>query len=297
MSRFTAIDLSQLPPPEILETLDFEVILAELKQDFKARWEAARAVNDAIPEYDVELLEGDPAVMLLEAAAYREILLRARVNDGAKALLLAYSYGSNLDHLSSIYGVKREDNESDDRLITRTQAAPEAFSTGGPEGAYEFHAINVSPNIRQVAVLTPEEGSGEVHLIPLMNDGDGTPGQEIISAIYRKIAEKDIGLVTDIIVVRAPRVISYLIDVTLYHSSGPSAAALVEESRQNLKAYVASRRVIGADIYEAGIIAAAKVGGVINVISNLNGDVSVAIDEVAFCTEINITTALIGGIP
>ena len=73
MSRFTAIDLSGLTPPDIIETVDFETIVKAMRDDLVARFPAIENVID---------LESEPARKLIEAFAYRETLLRARINDG-----------------------------------------------------------------------------------------------------------------------------------------------------------------------------------------------------------------------
>ena len=72
-----AIDLSRLPAPTVVEAIDYEMVLAALKADLVARW----------PDYTADL-ESDPAIKLLEVAAYREVLLRQRVNDAARAVLV-----------------------------------------------------------------------------------------------------------------------------------------------------------------------------------------------------------------
>jgi phage-related baseplate assembly protein len=63
MSRFTAIDLSGLAPPDILETLDFEAIVTAMRNDLVQRFPAIADVID---------LESEPARKLIEAFAYRE---------------------------------------------------------------------------------------------------------------------------------------------------------------------------------------------------------------------------------
>lgn len=63
------IDLSQLPEPEVIENLDFETIYQELLGDFR---EAMAG------EWTAEV-ESDPVLKLLQLAAYRELLLRARI--------------------------------------------------------------------------------------------------------------------------------------------------------------------------------------------------------------------------
>ena len=79
-------DLSSLPHPSVIEALSFEAIFGALQADFQSRY----------PQYSA-LLASDPAIKLLEVAAYREVLLRNRINAAAKASLLAFATGSDLD--------------------------------------------------------------------------------------------------------------------------------------------------------------------------------------------------------
>ena len=50
---------------------------------------------------------------MLETAAARETLLRARINDAAKANLVAFAGGGDLDHLAGFYDVVRLGGEAD----------------------------------------------------------------------------------------------------------------------------------------------------------------------------------------
>ena len=63
-----APELAGLPSPQVLETLRFEHIFDALLRDFQVRY----------PQYSA-LLASDPAIKLIEVAAYRELLLRARI--------------------------------------------------------------------------------------------------------------------------------------------------------------------------------------------------------------------------
>ena len=92
MSNSSVIDLSKLPTPKVIEELDYEVLFQEYLSDFTARDE----------EYD-GLLESDPAIIILEVMAYREMLVRKRINESAKATLLAFAKGSDLDHILAEY--------------------------------------------------------------------------------------------------------------------------------------------------------------------------------------------------
>lgn len=179
MSRFAAINLAKLPAPDVVETISFEAVLAGMIADLQARDPAFTA-----------LLESDPAIKILEVAAYREILLRQRVNEAAQAVMLAHAVGSDLDHLAALFGVERllvspgdpearppvpPVYETDDRLRARTQLALEGFSTAGPEGAYIFHALAASPLAKDIAVTSPLPG--EVVVTVLSTEGDGSTAE------------------------------------------------------------------------------------------------------------------------
>ena len=77
----TTQDLTQLPAPTVVEAMDFETILASHRADLIARYQAAAEVIG---------LESEPLAKLLEAHALRELIYRQRVNDAARAYLLAY---------------------------------------------------------------------------------------------------------------------------------------------------------------------------------------------------------------
>ena len=116
----TVSDLSSLPTPAVIETLSFETIFGELQAEFQTRY----------PDYSA-LLASDPAIKLLEVAAYREVLLRNRINAAAKASLLAFATGSDLDHLATFYGVTRLPGEDDEALRARTRQRIIGFANAG----------------------------------------------------------------------------------------------------------------------------------------------------------------------
>lgn len=165
----STVDLSLLAPPEVVETIDYESLLSARKARFVALAYAVSAEFGAEAEALMSL-ESEPAVKLLEEASYEEILIRQRVNEAARAVLLATAQGSDLDHLAALYGVSRltiapgdpdaippiaTTLESDAALRARTQMAPEGFSTAGPEGAYRFHALSADGQVLDVAVDSP----------------------------------------------------------------------------------------------------------------------------------------------
>ena len=146
------IDLSQLPPPVVVEPLDFETLFAQRKARF-----LALCPEDQREQYARTLeLESEPITMILEENCYRELLLRQRVNESARAVMVAYATDSDLDNLAANFNVERlvvtpEDDsvippvpavmESDTDLRTRTPEAFEGMSVAGPTAAYEFWEI------------------------------------------------------------------------------------------------------------------------------------------------------------
>lgn len=80
------------------------------------------------------------------------------------------------------------DAETDKRLRGRVQLAPERFSTCGPEDAYRYWAMSVSPAIVDVGVWVPEPG--QIRLAPLMTNGE-MPSAEILSAVFEAVSAKN----------------------------------------------------------------------------------------------------------
>jgi phage-related baseplate assembly protein len=87
------IDLSKLPAPALIDELDFEVILGNMRDKMR----------ELCPEWTGYELESDPANKVMEVAAYREMLIRQRVNEAARGVMMAFASGSDLDHLAAFY--------------------------------------------------------------------------------------------------------------------------------------------------------------------------------------------------
>ncbi|HCR1072455.1 TPA: baseplate assembly protein, partial [Enterobacter kobei] len=79
------VDLNQLAAPDVVEELDYETILTERKATLVSLYPEDQ--QDAIAR--TLLLESEPLVKLLQENAYREVIWRQRVNESARAVMLA----------------------------------------------------------------------------------------------------------------------------------------------------------------------------------------------------------------
>lgn len=180
----TLSDLASLPTPAVIETLSFETIFSELQAEFQSRY----------PDYSA-LLASDPAVKLLEVAAYREILLRNRINAAAKASLLAFATGSDLDHLAAFYGVTRLMDETDDALRLRTRQRIIGFANAGGAAHYRYWALSASTEVADVEVDSPEPGRVRISVLA-KGEADTVPGA-VLDAVRAVVLRDDIRVLTD----------------------------------------------------------------------------------------------------
>lgn len=275
-NSYAGIDLSQLPKPNIVEELDFEVILANQKDYFLS------LVKD---EYRAEVaatlaLESEPLTITMQSGSYREMNIRQRINDAARAVMLAYAIGTDLDQIAANFQVKRlviteadpstipptdAVYEDDTSLRRRTQMAFEGFSTAGPAGAYKFHGLSAHPKVLDIGVNGPKDRPGVVEIAVLSRDGDGSADAALIAAVADRLNIKEIRPLTDNVEVRSVQIINYDVTATLIFLQGPDTAVVTQAARDALDAYVNAQHQTGKDITRSGIFAALHREGVQNV--------------------------------
>lgn len=288
----TVIDLSRLKPPEVLASLDFAAIREKTIADLQALW----------PEYDTPL-ESDPAIKLLEVAALHELLENGRINDAVRSLLLAYARGAMLDHLGAGDGLERlvlqeetattpEVLESDDDFRRRIQMAPEMLPRAGITAAgYAVRALTAAPEVKDVKAL--RRGEGRVDLILLGRSFDGQLGPATVSKVNMALDREGVIQLTDVLTVRAARIVRYAPTIRLQIGHGPDAGLVKAEAERAVRTYTDSRHRIGLPVYRRGIEAAAKVGGVEQAISDL-ADVLPGDDGAAWLESLTVITEILG---
>lgn len=291
---FTQVNLSELPAPTVVEVLDYEAILTAMIADLRARDPAFTA-----------MVESDPAYKILEVAAYRELLIRQRVNDGARAVMLAYAEGSDLDQIAANYGVQRlvivpadpdavppveAVMEADVDLRNRTQLSLEGYTTAGSEGSYVFHALSASGDVKDVQAVSPTPGQVTVYV--LSRTGTGTAGTGLLSTVSAALNAEKVRPMTDQVTVLSASIVNYTIEAELVMYPGPDSAVVLAAAQAAVTAYAEAQRRIGYDVTLSGIYAALHQPGVQRVELTAPASNLVIDDgEASYCTAIDVTAA------
>ncbi|SDJ41658.1 baseplate assembly protein [Billgrantia gudaonensis] len=296
------IDLSQLPAPRVVEALDFDSVLAERK----ARLLDLVPASQRTEVEETLALESEPLTKLLEESAYRELVWRQRVNEAAKAVMLAYAREDDLDNLVANYEVERlvidegdpdatppvpPTYESDDDLRLRAQQAWEGLSVAGPRGAYEYHALSADGRVADATAISPEPCEALVTL--LSTEGNGRADAELIEIVEKALSAEDIRPVGDRLTVQSAAITDYAIDATLYVYPGPEQEPILEAAEAALATYITEQRRLGRDIRISAIHAALHVEGVQRVeLAAPAADVVLDDTQAAHCTGVEL---VIGG--
>lgn len=241
------IPLDRLPPPDAVVAEEFAALRDQAIADLVSR----------VPDYEPRAT--DPAVRLLEVAAYLRLLLGGRINDAVRGTFLATAAGADLDHVVAILDVTRLAGESDEALRARARLAWDTVSTAGPTDAYRFHALSV-PGVRDVSVASPNPG--EVVVTVLALGAGGVPDQALVDAVEAALDADTVRPVTDDLTVRAVTVVAYDVTAALkVPGGGPDLAIVKEAATEAVRAYV-DAYAVGRSIRRSALFAACHVPGV-----------------------------------
>ncbi|HHH0169496.1 TPA: baseplate J/gp47 family protein [Yersinia enterocolitica] len=295
----STIDLSQLPAPMAVETLDYETLLAERKAELIALYPANE--QEAITR--TLSLESEPLVKLLQENAYRELVLRQRVNEAAQAVMVAYANGSDLDQLGANNNVQRliitpADTdaippvaavmESDTDFRLRIPTAFEALSVAGPTGAYEAHARSADGRVADASALSPSPACVTVTVLARAGNGEASP--ELLDIVRTALNDEDMRPVADRVTVQSAAIVNYQIDAVLYIYPGPEAELVLADAQTKMANYINALHRLGRDIRTSAIYAALHVEGVQRVELNApTADVVLNKTQAAYCTSAALT--------
>lgn len=183
------------------------------------------------------------------------------------------------------------DVESDESFAERLRLAPNSFSVAGPEKAYRYHALSVSPAIIDVACLSPNPG--EVKIYPLLERGE-LPSDELLDQIAEYLLGEEIRPLTDEVEVLKPVKRDYKINVDYWinKEDATKVEAIGEAVRKAVDNYKEWQQTkIGRDITPDELICKVMSAGAARVdFSTLSPNAWQKLEgnEVAQCTEIII---------
>ncbi|EFM0635756.1 baseplate assembly protein [Escherichia coli] len=289
------IDLSELPPPEVIATLDYEVILSDVKAQMVSAYpeDQQNAIAAAME------LESEPLNVIAQVIAYRELLLRQLVNDGAAACMLSHAVSTDLDNLAANNNTERltvteatdtkdAEMESDSKLRLRAQAAFEGLSVAGPTAAYEYFARSASGKVADAKASSP--APAEVIVSVLSSEGDGTASAELIATVNAALSDDSVRPVGDRLTVQSAEIVDYEIAATLYFYPGPESEPIADAAEEALQSWLADQGSIGRDVARSAIMAALHVQGVQRVeVQSPPANVVISDTQAARCTSVIIT--------
>ncbi|KAF1021890.1 MAG: hypothetical protein GAK30_01579 [Paracidovorax wautersii] len=295
------IDLSQIPAPNIIESLDYETLLATRKAELIA----AMPTDQQATITATLALESEPLAKWLQVAVYRELLLRQRVNDAARAVMLAQAQGSDIDQLAINYGynvtrlvITPADStavppveavmESDDDFRERILLSLDSYTTAGSTASYIYHAKSASGQVLDVSATSPEPGYVTVYI--LSRTGDGTASEDLLETVRAALAEDTVRPLTDHVTVLSGSIVGYTIQATIYVDKGSDPAVVQTDALDAAQTYADSVHRLDADPSISGIYRALHQPGVLRAtLVEPTADMDLSPGQAAYCTAINIT--------
>ncbi|PCK33133.1 baseplate assembly protein [Pseudoalteromonas piscicida] len=272
-----AIDLTRLSAPDVLETVSYERIYQELEEQLKLQF----------PDYS--FLPSDPAIKLMELFAYREVLLRQRVNDAAQSVMVAYATGSDLDHLGVLFGVNREENEPDARYRQRIPLSLESHSMAGTDGAYQYHAFTASAKVKDVFVESTTPGIVEVYILPVADVDSVAEKEALRSDVLRYLNNEDVRPLTDLVRVHLVEPMTYSVEADIYFNAGINTEQVKVAIRQAVHKFIHAHYLLGKEVPSSGLIDALHQGGVRKVkLRSMTDDVLPSAKNAAYCRTVQL---------
>lgn len=283
-------DLAGLPAPTTVESIDYEKILTEIREDLLIE------LQTDFPNI-INLLESDSLSKLVQVYAYRELYFRQAVNEAIKGIFITKAKGDDLENLINLFELSVTENQSDDDAREQFYQQLALFSTVGSRQAYAFHIKQAFSEIKDVFVTT-EEGSSTVNIYLLAKSGDGNTDDihdpetqvsltEQVEAYLQE--NEEIRPITDFVQVNSANIIHYRIEAELFVAFGPGADKIQFEAEKTLRAYALAHHRLNHAITLSGLQSALQQPGVesINISFYKNNEIETteSVDDILIAPE------------
>lgn len=169
--------------------------------------DAEQILADTIAEYQrqsgMKLNPADAEMILVNCMAYRECVLRGQMEVLMRQNFVQYATGKHLDDWGALWGIGREQGETDDEYRLRILSV--AKGTIGTKAAY-FSRIMAVPGVSDILIIQKFDDAalppGVVRLIPLMEyvsedmiEGGTVHNDDLERRILESIRAEDFGIV------------------------------------------------------------------------------------------------------
>jgi phage-related baseplate assembly protein len=241
--------------------------------------------------------------------AYRELLLRQRVNEAAKAVMLAYAQDEDLEHLAALFDVERLEIdpgdpdanppvpptfETNDALRRRVLLSLDGLSTAGPERAYVYHALSASGDVKDVDAFS--EAPGDVTVVVLSQMDNGEAPAKLINTVNAAVNAKDTRPLTDNSAAVSADIVGYIISAVLHILPGPEASVVKTNAQAAAEMYTQEQHRIGAQVTLSGVYAALHQPGVQRVeLLSPTATITTTRKQAPYCEAIELQSEVVNG--
>jgi len=257
---YQPINLAALPTPSAVQAFGFAALHDATIADAASRLQAAGI------DYDVAALRGNPLNFVISSYAWREGLMRQRINEAVASTFLATAVeDADIELRAADVATVRADGEKNASLKARAQLAWEALATGGTYERYKALALSAAPvDLADVVVYGHERAGvpiGEVWIYCLGENASGVARAEVVAAVQAACSDRAARPVNDLVRVFAATPIPYTVEANLVLESGADPEAVTAAQRDALEAYAATRTKIGGLVTRSQISAVLSYNG------------------------------------
>ncbi|EPF77288.1 baseplate assembly protein [Acinetobacter gyllenbergii] len=295
-----SVDFNLLPKPNFVDEVDYEQILIERKEYLISLFPV-----DEQAAVRIQLnRESDPLHKYLQENAYREMILRNKINQKALATLLAFATGTDLDVWGANFDVIRliitpADHsivppiparyEEDEDFRYRIQKKLDALSTAGPESSYEYHTLSADGRVADVKCSSPSPAHALLTILQRDTENNAST-EELNTIVFNYVSGEKRRPTGDRVLVQSAEIVNYEIEAVLVTKNVPETEAVLSAAEKNILAFTKAAKRLGKGVYFSDIYSALKVSGVERVeLLKPIGEVSVSSFQAAFCTSLKLS--------
>lgn len=169
-----------------------------------------------------------------------------------------YDFYDKCENVTEVVG--GVDILEDEIYKEKLKKIPETYSTAGPSGSYEFYTQQTSTLIKDVYIDNPTPNNIDVYII---GENGAFISEEIKNSVLDSLSRTDIRPMGDIISIKDPEKVDYIIDFIFYIDKKNETKALEIEQNiiSGIEKYKIDMNKMGQDINYQDIITIAIASG------------------------------------